>query len=169
MVVRILSRAASVCLFISLSLSLSGASPPAVWKIEVMDINNTLELRSRPRTYQPVCVLEAKNAADRRFINEIGKAYGPIFSHRDWSSFGPDSRYRRIRLVIKGKMLTLQSWHPIYEKEPRIVVTSHGVSSLNGRTRAEVLIEDDSDYVARRTAFDAIVEQCLARLKARKK
>ena len=169
MFVRMIGLITFSGLVISLSASAAARqSRAAVDRIEIVDINNTLELRSKPRTNLPVCVIEAKNVVERRFVHRLRKDYSPVFDHKDWSNFGPDSEYRQIRLVSNGKVLTLQSWHPLYERDGRFVVTSHGVSSLDGRTRAEVLREGDRVYLARRTAFDAIVDQCLAHAKSRK-
>jgi len=135
-------------------------------KVEILDLDRTLEPdRGRQRDRQ-VFSLEARSKEDRRFIGRLWQVYGPVFRFEDWGSFGPDSSYRQIRLIHKGKVLTLSSWHPIVEQSSTHVATSYGVISLDGRSRAEVLKADDPDYFARRSAFDAIVDQCLAHTKA---
>lgn len=135
-------------------------------KVEVLDLNRTLEPdRGRKRDRQ-VFSLVARSREDRRFIGRLWQVYGPVFRFEDWSNFGPDSSYRQIRFIHKGKMITLSSWHPIVEQNSTHVATSYGVTSLDGRSRAKVLKAGDPDYFARRMAFDAIVDQCLTHNKA---
>lgn len=138
-------------------------------KVEILDLNRTLEPdRGRQRDRQ-VFTLEARSPEDRRFVGRLWEVYGPAFRFEDWSSFGPDSSYRQIRLIHKGRVLTLSSWHPIVEQSSTHVATSYGVISLDGRSRPEVLRAGDPDYFARRSAFDAIVDQCLAHSKAKQR
>jgi hypothetical protein len=147
--------------------SFGDEKPPATLsKVEILDVNRTLEPdRGRQRDRQ-VFSLEARSKEDRRFIGRLWQVYGPVFRFEDWSSFGPDSSYRQIRLIHRGKVLTLSSWHPIVEQNSTHVATSYGVISLDGRSRGEVLKAGDPDYFARRSAFDAIVDRCLAHNKA---
>lgn len=158
----------AVAICSSLSAPSFGDEKPdaTVSKVEILDLNRTLDLdRGRMRDRQ-VFRLEARSREDRRFIGRLWQVYGPFFRFQDWGNFGPDSSYRQIRITHKGKMLTLSSWHPLMEQNSTHVAMSYGVTSLNGRSRAEALKADDPDYLARRNAFDAIVEQCLARDKA---
>lgn len=142
-----------------------GKPDATVSKVEILDLNRTLDLdRGRMRDRQ-VFRLEARSREDRRFIARLWQVYGPVFRFENWSSFGPDSSYRQIRMTHKGKTLTLSSWHPLMEQNTTHVAMSYGVTSLDGRSRAEALKADNPDYLARRSAFDAIVEQCLAREK----
>ena len=47
--------------------------------------------------------------------------------------------------------------HPLYEKNEKVVVTSNGVESLEGRSREEVLKADKEWYREARRVFDAVV------------
>lgn len=155
-----------VCSLLDAPLSGDEKPPATLSKVEILDVNRTLEPdRGRPRD-RPVFSLEPRSREDRRFIGRLWQVYGPVFRFEDWSSFGPDSSYRQIRLVHKGKVLTLSSWHPIVEQNSTHVALSYGVISLEGRSRAEALKADDPDYFARRSAFDAIVDECLAHNRA---
>jgi hypothetical protein len=39
--------------------------------------------------------------------------------------------------------LQLQSWHELFEANPELAATSRGISSLDGRNRADMLRADD--------------------------
>lgn len=147
--------------------SFGDEKPPATLsKVEVLDVNRTLAPDRGRQKDRQVFSLEARSKEDRRFIRRLWQVYGPVFRFEDWSSFGPDSSYRQIRLIHNGKVLTLSSWHPLMEQNSTHVALSYGVISLEGRSRAEALKADDPDYFARRSAFDAIVDECLAHNRA---
>ena len=78
------------------------------------------------------------------------------FSELRWTNYGPDSCYREIEIVRGDEHVRLRSWHSVFEENPVLVVGSHGVTALNGRSRAEYLAQDDPAYVAKRNAFDEI-------------
>jgi len=142
---------------------LSGGQPDkALSTLDIRDVDHSLDPTSGRQPDKPVCVLKGQGAKDERMLTQLWEDFGPLFGFKDWNSFGPDSMYRQIRLEREGKVLTFRSWHPIYERDKSKVVTSQGVMPLNGRTRADVLKKDDRGYIARRAAFDAIVDLCLA-------
>jgi len=142
--------------------SLGGQPEKALSTLDIRDVDNSLHPTRGRQPDKQVCSLDGQGAKAEQMLKQLWEDFGPLFGFKDWNSFGPDSSFRQIRLEYAGKVLTFRSWHPIYERDKRMVVTSHGVLPLNGRSRAEVLKKDDRGYVARRVAFDAIVDLCLA-------
>lgn len=140
-----------------------GQPAKALSALEIRDVDNRMVPSHGRKDDQQVCSMEARSSDDTRLVKRLWDDYGSVFGFTDWNNFGPDSSYRQIRLTHEGNVLTLRSWHPIYERNEGTVVTSHGVTLLNGRSRADVLKKDDPAYLARRVAFDALVERCLAR------
>lgn len=69
---------------------------------------------------------------------------------------GPDASYHRIELLSGKKHVALASWHELFERNPKLVVSSHGVSSLDGRTREQVMREDVPSYRDFRTLWKEI-------------
>lgn len=59
---------------------------------------------------------------------------------------GPDASYHEIHLHSGKKEATLVSWHELYEANPKVIATSYGLTSLNGRKREEMLREDTKEY-----------------------
>lgn len=137
----------------------ASAAPPAPTRIEIDDVDRSLEPGGRIKEDVPVCLLEARNDADRERLARIWSVAGPVFE-KDWTNVGPDAPFRRIRIDIPGRQITLVSWHPPIERDPRLVALSHGVVNLEGRDRDALLAEDDPAYLARRRAFDNIVAAC---------
>lgn len=163
----LLPRAAGVIVLMVVSgllaMPLFGAQPEkALSKLDIRDVDNSLKPPGGRQPDKQVCSLDGQGAKAEQMLKQLWGDFGPLFGFTDWNSFGPDSLYRQIRLEHGGKVLTLKSWHPIYERDKRMVVTSQGVTALDGRSRAEVLKNDDRGYVARRAAFDAIVDLCQA-------
>ncbi len=165
--IRCMSRAAGLIALVALSGLLAvppvaGQPEQAPSTLDVRDIDRRTNPTGKPQPDKPVCSLSGKDARAERMVKQLWEDFGPLFRFTDWDSFGPDSMYRQIRLEHAGKVLTFRSWHPIYERDKRMVATSGGLKPLAGRSREEVLKEDDRGYVARRVAFDAIVDLCLA-------
>jgi hypothetical protein len=150
-----------VCSFVGGPLSGGQPANTALSALEILDVDNRMDLIRGRTDDRRVCSLDAQSSDDARFMKRLWDDYGPVFGFKEWNNFGPDSSYRQIRLMHDGKTLTLKSWHPLYERNEGAVVTSQGVMALEGRSRAEVLKKDDPDYVARRAAFDSLVEKCL--------
>ena len=78
------------------------------------------------------------------------------FPNGTWTNFGPDSSYRKIEFVSKGRQVRLKSWHPLYETNSNVVAGSHGLTPLLGQSREAYLRGDDPTYVRQRKAFDEI-------------
>ena len=60
--------------------------------------------------------------------------------------FGPDSTYDVIDVRLPDRRLQLLSWHEGFEQNPKLVVTSKGVESLEGRDRDAVLAAEPAEY-----------------------
>jgi hypothetical protein len=67
-----------------------------------------------------------------------GKAYD--------GNTGPDSDFDVIEVRLADRVLQMNSWHEVFEKNPKLVVTSHGVESLDGRDRSAVLAAQPPEY-----------------------
>jgi hypothetical protein len=67
-----------------------------------------------------------------------GKAY--------YGNTGPDSSFDVIEVRLADRELVMNSWHEGFEKNPKLVVTSHGVESLEGRDRNAVLAAEPPEY-----------------------
>lgn len=71
---------------------------------------------------------------------------GLLKKYADILETGPDSSYHLIRIVSGKTRASLGSWHEIFERNPKLVVTSRGVTSLGDKTREEELRNDDPAY-----------------------
>jgi hypothetical protein len=61
--------------------------------------------------------------------------------------FGPDSQFTTL-LIKRGKQQAkMQSWHELFEVSDSMVVDHHGVQSLRGRRRLDVLRKAPKDYL----------------------
>ena len=115
-----------------------------------------------------VAVLKTNvKASDQAAANEIRDAALVAFPSGSWQNLGPDAAYRSIRIICAKKEIRLDSWHPLFETNPRLVVGSRGVTSLDDQSRAEYLRSDDPSYVAARNAFDDIDRRLIKRFSPR--
>jgi hypothetical protein len=60
--------------------------------------------------------------------------------------FGPDSDYHSLRIRSGKKQVELLSWHELFEANPNLIATSHGITSLDGEKREDVLKADAKEY-----------------------
>lgn len=63
-----------------------------------------------------------------------------------YGNVGPDSSFDVIEVRLAGRELVMNSWHDGFEKNPKLVVTSHGAESLDGRSRNAVLAAEPPEY-----------------------
>lgn len=63
---------------------------------------------------------------------------------RSW--FGPDSSYHAVWLASGSRHTRLRTWHELFERNPKLVVVSGGVTSLNGRKREDVIRNDTKEF-----------------------
>jgi hypothetical protein len=104
-----------------------------------------------------VASIEAKDDATRKEIAALWDEAAKAFPEDRRNMYGPDSSYVSIVITRGNDKITINSWHPLFEKNPKLVVTSQGVESLDGRTREDVLKADKKWYQNARRCFDKIV------------
>jgi len=106
---------------------------------------------------------DATREAILRFWQETKKA----FPEDRRNLFGPDSGYIEIRITNGHEEIMVRSWHPLYEKNKKLIVTSSGIESLNGRDRKEVLDADQKWYREARKVFDEVLNFTKSRTQAK--
>ena len=75
----------------------------------------------------------------------------------DLMDIGPDSSYHRIDLARGKQHATLISWHELFERNPNLIATSHGIKSVGNKAEREKLIaNDDPSYKAFRALWKDI-------------
>jgi hypothetical protein len=90
--------------------------------------------------------LVARLERDGAFADErLGRAH-----------FGPDSQFTTVVVNSGKRRLKLESWHEVFETNEKLVATSRGIGSLDGRRREDVLREDTADYRHFRSTWDGI-------------
>ena len=72
------------------------------------------------------------------------------------AQFGPDSKHTTIVVNSGTRRLKLQSWHELFETNEKLVATSSGITTLDGRRREDVLQEDTAEYRHFRSTWDRI-------------
>ena len=79
-----------------------------------------------------------------RFEKEaVFKKGGP---RRSW--FGPDSSYHSIWLKSGEQHTKIQTWHELFEVNPKLIAINGGITSLNGQNREEVIQADTKEFQA---------------------
>jgi hypothetical protein len=63
---------------------------------------------------------------------------------RSW--FGPDSSFQVIWLQSGTNTTRLETWHELFERNPKLVVISGGVTTLNRRKREDVIRTDSKEF-----------------------
>ncbi len=61
--------------------------------------------------------------------------------------FGPDSQFTTVFIKSGKKQVRMCSWHELYEKGGGLVADHHGVSTLDGRHKLDVLRKAPADYL----------------------
>lgn len=72
------------------------------------------------------------------------------------SQFGPDSAVTTIAVRCDGEAIELISWHELFEQNPNLIATDHGITTLDGRDRATVAAGASAEYRQFREAWDRI-------------
>lgn len=67
--------------------------------------------------------------------------------------YGPDSEHLELFVCADGRCVRAATWHEGFELNPNLVCTEHGVGSLAGRSRDEVLAECSAEYRQFRSAW----------------
>ena len=76
------------------------------------------------------------------------------------SYFGPDSVYAAALVSVEGRVITMRSWHPRFEKNPGLIVTSSGVETRKQESHVNTTT-DAVDYRAFRKPWKAIEDAFL--------
>ncbi|MCC6360300.1 MAG: hypothetical protein IT450_16275 [Phycisphaerales bacterium] len=74
------------------------------------------------------------------------------------NQFGPDSAATAITVRCDGEAIELISWHELFEQNPNLIATEHGITTLDGRDRATVAAGASAEYRQFREAWDRIRE-----------
>lgn len=101
--------------------------------------------------------LDANDNATRVEILKLWKEAKKAFPKDRRDLLGPDSGYVEITITNGEETIVVRSWHPLFEKNEKLVVTSNGVEALDGRSRKEVLKADKEWYREARRVFDEVV------------
>jgi len=126
-------------------------------KAEAFSISIT-EQPGRRGAPKVLASVEAKDDATRKEIAALWDETAKVFPENRRCLYGPDSSYVSIVITRGNDKITINSWHPLFEKNPKLVVTSQGVESLDGRTREVVLKTDKKWYQDARRCFDKIID-----------
>lgn len=100
------------------------------------------------------------SSADGDLAARLWDEYAPVFGGTGWDNADPELRHEVIILSKDGKSLVLRSRHRITETDPDLVVTANAVKRLGGRDRGAVLRAGPPEYLARREAFEKLMQEC---------
>ena len=89
-----------------------------------------------------IAFVSAVNDVAREEIITLFRDAKKAFPENRRDLYGPDSGFVAIELTDGKETMVIRSWHPLFLNNRKLVVTSHGVESLNGRKPEEVLKED---------------------------
>ena len=104
-----------------------------------------------------VASIRADDESTRGEIIKLWDAAQKSFPKERRNLFGPDSGFVAITLTNGEEEIVVRSWHPLFEGNPKVIVTSRGVESLEDRNREDVLKADKAWYREARMLFDKIV------------
>lgn len=102
---------------------------------------------------------------DRDLAARLWREYAPAFGEGDWNNAALALRHETIILSREGKTIVLSSRHRITEQNTDFVVTANRIVKLAGRDKEAVLRAGPPEYLARREAFDRLIEECDALMK----
>lgn len=63
------------------------------------------------------------------------------------AQFGPDSQFITVFIKSGKHQVKMESWHELAEESDKLVADHHGISSLDGRRRLDVLRKAPPDYL----------------------
>lgn len=112
-----------------------------------------------------IASVRADDEATRSEILKLWEKAKKAFPQDRRNLFGPDSGYVAVTLKNGREEILVRSWHPLFERNPKLVVTSNGVETLNGRTHNDVLKSDKTWYLQARRTFDEIVSYAKTKAK----
>lgn len=98
----------------------------------------------------------------REFLKSLEQDGVFCSSQSDKSYLGPDSDYIEIAIYDGTNRLYVGSWHELFEKNPNLVATNTGISSMKyygGISRQEVLDKQPDDYREFRRIWNIVREE----------
>jgi hypothetical protein len=104
-----------------------------------------------------VASLRAEDAATHRDILQRWENAKKAFPKNRRHLYGPDSGFVALTITNGQEKIVVRSWHPLFEANPHVVVTSRGVETLGARNREEVLESDEAWYREARRVFDELL------------
>lgn len=66
--------------------------------------------------------------------------------HAYQAEIGPDAAFEAIEVRLFDRLLKMVSWHERFAQNPRLIVTAHGVESLDGRDPQAVMADQPEPY-----------------------
>jgi hypothetical protein len=94
----------------------------------------------------------------KRVVSEVRDAVGGEWIGETFT--GPDSRSTSIVVHDGSKeIVNAESWHELFESDPRVVATSTGVQPLGDRSRDAVLKDDKDDYREFRRRWEIVTRK----------
>ena len=131
----------------------------AVCSLKITEDGSRMEPAAGPKT---IVILDGQAAKTQKFLLQLWKRNRLLFKDAQMNEFGPDASYQEITFVCGEQKVIARSWHRLAEENPQAVVTSRGISSLDGRTREAVLSSDEKWYLDFRKAFDDIFDKAIS-------
>ena len=129
---------------ISITIDSTRASPPTLL-IAVWDDGSIVWSQDREDGGPPYLSAKIDPAKTAAFLAKLDQ--DGVFGREDLVRVGPDASYHEIHLLSGKKHVNLISWHELYERNPKIVSTSHGLTAITeGKTREQMLKEDKQEY-----------------------
>ena len=99
-----------------------------------------------------------------QFINAVQMVLSEHTVEDDWQLVVPDAPYIIIRILIDGRRIQMSSSHTVFERNENLVATQRGIETLNGRSRAELLLQENNSFRQHRIAFEKILSLVCARV-----
>jgi len=91
-----------------------------------------------------VGTIDAKQIAE--LLNEFDSRMVFDKSSNRHSWYGPDSNYHSIWLRNRDVYTRLETWHELFEENPNLVAINGGITSLDGKTRDDMIRADKSEF-----------------------
>jgi hypothetical protein len=88
-----------------------------------------------------------------------GKKHHASFPEDERIHYGPDSSFTQIEMVHGAEKIVVGSWHTVETSSPKIFASHSGLTSLDGRTKAEALAAEPVAYQRFRASFDEILKE----------
>ena len=134
------------------------AQSGAVCSLKITEDGSRMESAAGPKT---IIAIDGQATKTQKFLLQLWRRNRLLFKDAEMNEFGPDATYQEITFVCGEQKVIARSWHRLAEENPQTVVTSRGISSLEGRTREAVLAKDEKWYLDFRKAFDDIFDKAV--------